>query len=99
MGTRESSIEKLLIKEVKRLGGLCYKWTSPGRRGVPDRIVIYKGNTYFIETKTLDGDTSSAQLRESKRIFNQGQFVYFLEGHEQVKWFIKTLERLNVNNY
>ena len=25
----EKDIEKILVKEVKKLGGLCYKWVSP----------------------------------------------------------------------
>jgi hypothetical protein len=35
---REKVIENYLCEEAKKIGGLCYKFTSPGRRGVPDRI-------------------------------------------------------------
>ena len=38
---REKDIEKVLVAEVKKLGGRAYKWTSPGNDGVPDRIVIF----------------------------------------------------------
>tara|TARA_R110000796_G_C14509302_1_gene429731 strand:+ start:964 stop:1263 length:300 start_codon:yes stop_codon:yes gene_type:complete len=95
MGTRENNVENYLLKEMKRIGGLSYKWTSPGKRGVPDRINIYKGNIYLVEVKTKDGEASSSQLRVAKHIFNQGVFVYFLDSHEKVNWFIRTLERIN----
>lgn len=32
----EREIEQRLMQGVERLGGLCYKWTSPSCRGVPD---------------------------------------------------------------
>lgn len=37
---RESVIEAHLVKRVAQLGGHAYKWVSPGRVGVPDRIVM-----------------------------------------------------------
>ena len=36
---REKDIERKLIKEVKKAGGICPKWVSPGFDGIPDRIV------------------------------------------------------------
>ena len=39
----EKDIEKILVNEVKKLGGRAYKWVSPGNDGVPDRIVILPG--------------------------------------------------------
>ena len=35
---RESIIEKHLAAAVKAAGGVAYKFVSPGRRSVPDRI-------------------------------------------------------------
>jgi hypothetical protein len=37
---REKDIESKLRKTVVDGGGLCEKFTSPGRRSVPDRIII-----------------------------------------------------------
>lgn len=49
---RESTIEARLRKKVKEAGGVCWKWVSPGRRGVPDRIVIFPhGAVAFVELK------------------------------------------------
>ena len=50
---RESTIEARLAREVRKLGGLCYKFTSPGAPGVPDRIIILPGGlVVFVELKT-----------------------------------------------
>ena len=40
---RESSIESKFRDEVKEVGGMAYKFVSPGNAGVPDRVVIIKG--------------------------------------------------------
>ena len=50
---RESEIEKILVYEVKKLGGIAYKWVSPGNDGVPDRIVVFPDRKpVFVELKT-----------------------------------------------
>ena len=52
MRQRESEIEKRLVSVVKNKGGLCLKLASPGRIGVPDRIIIYpNGVVGFAELK------------------------------------------------
>ena len=46
---QEKKIERKLVKEVKRCGGKCWKFVSPGSDGVPDRIaLLYKGKIGFI---------------------------------------------------
>lgn len=36
----EKKVEEHLCKRVKELGGIAYKFTSPQRRSVPDRLVL-----------------------------------------------------------
>ncbi|MDU2112388.1 MAG: VRR-NUC domain-containing protein, partial [Clostridiales bacterium] len=36
----EKEIEAYLRIRIKKLGGIAYKFTSPGNDGVPDRIVL-----------------------------------------------------------
>lgn len=36
----ERQIEQRLVRKVKSAGGIAYKFTSPSRRSVPDRIVL-----------------------------------------------------------
>jgi Holliday junction resolvase len=48
----EKQIEQALVQRVKELGGVCEKFTSPGRRAVPDRIVTLPGGRIvFVECK------------------------------------------------
>ena len=48
----ESYYEQKLTRAVKALGGLCWKFVSPGHSGVPDRIVILPGGAIlFVELK------------------------------------------------
>lgn len=46
---RESDIEKHLVARVKEAGGVAYKWVSPGRVGVPDRIVVRNGDRAAVQ--------------------------------------------------
>jgi len=37
----ERVIEAYLVQKVKELGGIAYKFTSPQRRSVPDRLCLF----------------------------------------------------------
>ena len=39
MAVRETTIEKYFREQIEERGGLCEKHVSPGRKGVPDRLV------------------------------------------------------------
>ena len=94
MGVRERKIEQYLDKRINDIGGLTRKWVSPGRDGVPDRIVIYKGQVYFIEIKTVDGTLSKNQKREIKRLIDKGANVEVLYGNIDINSFIELLKEL-----
>jgi len=93
MGVRENKVERYLDSEVKKLGGLNRKWVSPGRDGVPDRIVIINGTVWFVEVKTIDGVTSEVQKREHQRLRDCGANVATVYGNAGVDMFIR--EELN----
>jgi hypothetical protein len=49
---RESAVEKYLVSEVEKCGGLCPKFSSPSNRGVPDRLMLLPGGLIvFVEVK------------------------------------------------
>ncbi len=59
---RESTIEKYLVAQVKAIGGMAYKFTSPAHRGVADRVVcLPDGQTWFVELKAPGGRLSELQ--------------------------------------
>ena len=52
----EREIENHLVWAVETIGGKTWKFTSPGRKGVADRIVcLPDGRTWFIELKRPKG--------------------------------------------
>ena len=58
----EKQIEAYLVRRVKELGGVAYKFTSPAHRGVSDRIVCMPdGSTWFVELKASGGRLSELQ--------------------------------------
>ena len=70
---RESRVEKRLVDAVRAVGGFAYKWTSPGRRGVPDRLVLLPdGELVFVEVKSPGGTLSPVQRVEIDRIRSLG---------------------------
>lgn len=92
MGAREAQVEKYLDTEVKKLGGITRKWVSPGRIGVPDRIVIIEGRVYFVEVKTVTGELSVYQERERQRLADAGARCFVVYGTDGVDDFIRTIE-------
>ncbi len=66
---RESTIEKYLVTEVKKSDGIAYKFLSPGRRAVPDRLVLLPGGrAVFVECKAPGEKPRPEQLREHERL-------------------------------
>lgn len=56
---KESEIEARLVRGVKALGGVAYKFVSPGNVGVPDRLVVLPGGrVIFVELKAEGGRLS-----------------------------------------
>jgi ribosomal protein S6 len=65
---RESAIEAAFINRIKALGGMCEKFTSPGRRSVPDRIVtLPNGRIVFAEIKAEGKSPTDLQARDHAR--------------------------------
>ena len=93
--TLEKEIEKLLVKEVKKLGGFCWKFVSPGIVGVPDRLALLaKNKVAFIEVKKERETLRPIQRKRKKQLENLGFKVYVLESKEQVKEIIDELQSL-----
>lgn len=77
----EKDIEKWLGDQVTNMGGLYYKFVSPGNRGVPDRIIVFPpGVTIFVELKTDKGRTSAIQDVQIKRLQRVGAPVRVVKG-------------------
>lgn len=100
---RESKIEQYLRREVERRGGRCLKFVSPGRRGVPDRIVqwperlwdpvsaglVRLARTHYVETKRPGGRLSPHQRREHAWLHRHGFPVLVLDTITKVDNYIR----------
>lgn len=82
----EKDIEKRVCDFAKSLGMLVYKFTSPSRRSVPDRMFITKdGKVFFIEFKRKGQKPTDAQKVEMTKIEKQGVPVYVVDNVEDGK--------------
>ena len=73
----EKDTESYVCERAEALGGEAYKFVSPQRANVPDRLVILPaGVVFFIEVKSEGEPAKDAQLREHARLRKLGQCVF-----------------------
>lgn len=92
----ESAVEKKLREAVKDLGGVSYKFVSPGNDGVPDRIVVHKGRVIFVELKTDTGQLAPIQQVQIRKLRKHGADVRILFGAPDVTHLIEELKTYGV---
>lgn len=81
----EKKIEAYLRDKVKsELKGVSYKFTSPNRRAVPDRICVVSGYTFYVECKATGKSLTEAQEREARRLRDLDQWVYMVDSKSSV---------------
>ncbi len=87
MGSRllEKDIEVELVRAVEKVGGIAYKFTSPQRANVPDRICVFpNGRAIWVEVKRPGEKPTSAQEREHARLKVRFQRVRVVDSFEGV---------------
>ena len=84
----EKQVEQALVQRVKELGGMCEKFTSPGRRAVPDRIVTLPGGRIiFVECKAPGKKPTVMQQFDHERRRLLGCDVRVIDSLEAVRAF------------
>jgi hypothetical protein len=92
----EKHIESHLVKKVKEIGGVAYKFVSPANRGVADRVVVLPGGgVIFVEVKSATGRLSPLQEQFAKDMQRLGQNYIVLNSREAVNAFIETVSRVS----
>lgn len=82
---RESTIERKMITEVKKRGGLAVKFVSPGLDGVPDRLVLFPGGRLaFVELKAPGKIMRPLQKKRAKQLIQLGFRVYCVDNKEMI---------------
>lgn len=81
----ERTIEQRLVEAVRKAGGLCPKFVSPGWDGVPDRIVLLPGGKMgFVELKAPGQKLRPLQRRRREQLERLGFRVFAVDSVEQI---------------
>lgn len=96
---RESQVEADHVTRVKGEGGISYKFKSPSRRSVPDRLdlrpipaavqAIVAQYVRFTECKRPGEDPTAAQTREHERLRALGFAVDIVDQRSEPKRRVK----------
>lgn len=88
----EKDIEKAVWKYAEEKGLLQYKFSSPNKRSVPDRLFITTGGfTFYIEFKKPGGVCTALQESTIKRMRDVNCHVFVVddiqEGKNIIDWY------------
>lgn len=96
----ESGLEIKVKIYAEGKGCFFYKFVSPGRRGVPDRMIITPyGVVGFIELKAKGEKPNPLQRLEIKRMEGMDINVMWTDSYEKATKFIDKLLTINGLNY
>ena len=91
---REKETERKLVRAVKRVGGICPKFVSPGMDGMPDRMILLPGGKVgFVEVKAPGRKTRILQVRRHRQLRNLGFPVFILDDPEQIPSILGEVEK------
>jgi hypothetical protein len=77
---KESELEKKLVSHITKLGGIAYKFSSPNRKSVPDRLcVMPNGRAFFVETKSTGKEPTPLQRHEHELLRALGHTVLVID--------------------
>ena len=90
----ESQLEKKFCEKIKSFGGMALKFVSPGRAGVPDRIILLpNGKIYFVEMKSSIGKTSIIQEYIFEKFERLGFKVHIINSDDAIKNFFAEIAK------
>lgn len=90
---REKYIEKQLAFEVKRRGGVCPKWVSPGFAGIPDRLVFLPDGKFgMVEVKAPGERPRPLQASRHRLLIKLGFKVYVLDDPKKIGGILNEIQ-------
>lgn len=85
---REKEVEQALIREIRKAGGLCLKFISPGWSGAPDRLCLWPhGVMKFVEVKAPGRKPRPLQERRADQLRRMGFEVAVIDSKEAAAQF------------
>lgn len=88
----EKKVEKYIADEIKKMGGLAFKFLSSSMTGVPDRIILIRGRVKFLEVKAEKGTLSKRQKAVAVQFEKLGFKIDVVQGIEEAEQYIQDLE-------
>lgn len=85
----ESSVESQIKDYAERRGWWYAKFTSPGLRGVPDRLFIRGGRHVFIEVKRPGEEPNVQQYRRHRDMRRHGAEVHWVDNVQDAMEILK----------
>lgn len=76
---RESKVEKDIREYALATGWWCAKFTSPGKRGVPDRVFIRSGIVLWMEVKRPGEEPTQQQTLRMNEMKKYGAIVCWVD--------------------
>lgn len=90
---REKNIEQKFREEVKAVGGVAVKFTSPGWDGMPDRLALLPGGRMaFVEVKAPGKKPRPLQAARHRMLRRLGFRVYVLDDEKQIGGIIDEIQ-------
>ena len=80
----EAKLEAALVRECKRRGLYCRKFSSPAHAGVPDRIIAGYGKTLFLELKSPGKKPTPLQQREINELLGLRMVAAYADNFQDV---------------
>lgn len=89
---REATLQTYLINRVRKAGHFAVKITSPSRRGIPDVLIVIRGNVYFCEIKmTTRSKPTAMQSLTHRELVAAGAMVTVTFGKAGVDAYLDFL--------
>lgn len=88
----EKAIEHYLCKVVKKLGGVCLKYSNPGTVGYPDRVALMPaGVCVWFELKSKGRHVSKVQSIRIAQLESIGHTVHVCDSKESINAVFSSL--------
>ena len=91
----EKKIEQKLVKAVKKEGGICPKFVSPGMDGMPDRLILMPGGRMaFVELKAPGKKPRPLQIHRHRQLQKLGFDTFVLDRAEDIPFLMTVFDIL-----
>lgn len=81
----EKAIEQYLTDSIKKLGGICLKYSNPGMVGFPDRVCLLPdGATLWVELKSKGQQLRTMQRIRISQMLHLGHTVTVCKSKEDI---------------